>query len=210
VDLVSEWVRGWTVSRSTEPPEPVPGGWRVRVGLPGHRVRYVLPEHDERVLADLGRRQATPGTWIKVAGEPGRLRAALPATWTMAETAFLMRVPFGADGGGTPPEPYTVRTVGSGPVVIAEILDGAGARAAWGRLAPAGPVGVVDQVETEAAHRRRGLGSVVMRTLAGHAAGLGMHTGVLAATEQGRGLYQALGWTVFGTLAAAYVPEALD
>lgn len=206
-DLIDAWVHGWAVSRSSGAPEAVPGGWRIQVGLPGHRVRYVLTGHDEQLLADLGGRQNAPGTWIKVAGAPEKLRAALPGQWTMADTGHLMSTTFTA-GGGAPAAPYTARVITSGPVLLAEILDGDGAKAAWGRLAPAGEVGVVDQVETDPAHRRRGLGSVVMRTLAAHALDRGMRTGVLAATDDGRGLYESLGWTVFGPLAAAHVPEA--
>ncbi|MEU4426501.1 GNAT family N-acetyltransferase [Actinoplanes sp. NPDC024001] len=210
VDLVGGWVHGWARCRSTADPEPVPGGWRIAVGLPNHRVRYVLSGHDEQILAELGSRAAAPGTWIKVAGDPDRLRAALPPAWVMADTAYLMSAPFTPAERGAPPAPYRVRVVSDGPVAIAEIRDGDDALAAWGRLAPAGEVGVIDQVETDAAHRRRGLGSAIMHTLAAHAADLGLHTGVLAATEQGRGLYESLGWSVFGQLAAAHVPETLD
>jgi GNAT superfamily N-acetyltransferase len=204
MDLVSSWVHGWAVSRSAGTPQAVPGGWRIEVGLPGHRVRYVLPEHDDQVLAGV---EPAPGTWIKVAGEPGRLRDALPRPWVMADTAYLMRILFRAGEEG-PAAPYTARVIARGPVTVAEILGEDGSRAAWGQLAPAGTVGVVDQVETDPAHRRRGLGSAVMRTLAGVALDRGLTTGVLAATDQGRALYQALGWSVAGPLAAAHVPGA--
>lgn len=176
----------------------------MEVGLPGHRVRYVLPAFDEQVLDGLGREHDAPGTWIKVAGEPELLRKALPGAWAMADTAYLMQVPFRAgEKVGHP-----VRVVRDGPVVHAEILGEGGERAAWGRMAPAGTVGVIDQVETDPGHRRRGFGSAVMRTLADAALDLGLSTGVLAATADGRALYQALGWSVAGPLAAAHVPEA--
>ncbi|SCL14495.1 FR47-like protein [Micromonospora nigra] len=205
--LLAAWVRGWAASRAVPPPTPVPGGWRLQVGLAGHRVRYVLAAYDDASLAELGRRRATPGTWIKAAADPADLRTALPAAWTMADTGHLMTIPFTA-GTATPPASYTTRIAVLGDVIVAKVIDAAGEVAASGRLAPAGQVGVIDQVETAPAHRRRGLGSSVMRTLSHHAVRLGVHRGVLVATDEGRDLYRALGWTVRAPVAAAHVPEA--
>ncbi|MEV0153356.1 GNAT family N-acetyltransferase [Micromonospora sp. NPDC050686] len=95
----------------------------------------------------------------------------------------------------------------SGEIVTAVVLDPEGQVAASGKLATAGAYGIVDQVETAAAHRRRGLGSVVMRTLAWHALRRGADTGVLVATDDGRDLYRSLGWTVRTPIAVAYLPE---
>lgn len=204
--VVASWVHGWAVSRAVPGPTGLPGGWRIQVGLPGHRVRHVLAAHDDAALAELGRRHAEPGTWIKAAMEPGDLRRALPARWTMSETGYLMTAPF-APGLPTLPTSYTAHLDVRGEVVVASVLDAAGETAACGRLAPAGPVGVIDQVETAPAHRRRGLASAVMRTLAHQAVGRGMRRGVLVATDDGRALYSTLGWTVRSPVAAAHIPE---
>ncbi|WP_436674482.1 GNAT family N-acetyltransferase [Micromonospora sp. URMC 107] len=75
------------------------------------------------------------------------------------------------------------------------------------RLAGAGEFGIVDQVATEPAHRRRGLGSVVMRARCDHAAWLGIRTGILVATDDGRALYRALGWTVRSPVSGAFLRE---
>ncbi|MFB9443007.1 GNAT family N-acetyltransferase [Dactylosporangium vinaceum] len=173
----------------------------------GHRVRYVLTAHTNASLADLARRHAAPGTWIKLAAGPADLRTALPAAWTMADTGHLMTTRFTA-GPAAPPAPYTVRTAVCEHVVVASVLDAAGEVAASGRLAPVGHAGIIDQVETAPAHRRRGLGRTVMHALSHRAAELGLHHGILVATDQGRDLYRSLGWTVRTPIAAAYIPEA--
>jgi GNAT superfamily N-acetyltransferase len=177
------------------------------VGLHGHRLRYVLHDPDEQTLAWLGRHQNAPGTWIKLAGDPTHLRASLPPEWELADTGYLMTTTFRAASDTTPPAPYTARLRTSGDVVTAVVLDPEGQVAASGRLATADVFGIVDQVETAPAHRRRGLGSVVLRALASHAVRLGADTGVLVATDDGHGLYRALGWTVRTPIAAACVPE---
>ncbi|MGW4502892.1 GNAT family N-acetyltransferase [Micromonospora sp. NPDC004336] len=204
--LMAAWGRGWAVSRGTPAPVAVPGGFRVDVGLPGHRVRHVLHTYDAGSLGRLGRELTAPGTWIKVAGDRAGLRAALPDGWTLDSAGYLMSAPL-TPGTVEPPAPYVTRVVAEGGVVVATVLDADGRRAASGRLAGAGEFAVVDQVETVPAHRRRGLGSVVMRALCDHGARLGARTGILVATDDGRALYGALGWTVRSEVSGAYLRE---
>ncbi|GAA3536060.1 hypothetical protein GCM10022234_36030 [Aeromicrobium panaciterrae] len=69
-------------------------------------------------------------------------------------------------------------------------------------VAAEGTVGVLDEtavfdaIETSPAFQRRGLGSCVMAMLTSYALDRGATDGVLAATAQGRALYEALGWDV--------------
>lgn len=69
-----------------------------------------------------------------------------------------------------------------------------------GRVAAEGSVGVLgdhaafDAVETTPRFRRRGLGRHVMANLTNHALAAGAHQGVLAASRQGRLLYESIGW----------------
>jgi ribosomal protein S18 acetylase RimI-like enzyme len=205
-DLVTAWGQGWAVSRGLPRPTAVPGGFRADVGRPGHRLRYVLHTWDADMLSTLGRQVGVPGTWIKISGCGADLRSALSARWTMDRIGYLMSMPFTV-GVDDPPTPYRISVQPDGAVTVATVVDAAGAIAAAGRLAPAGEFGVIDQVETAPAHRRRGLGSAVMHALSDHAARNGVRTGVLVATEDGRHLYQRLGWRVRSEIAAAFVPE---
>ncbi len=205
-ELVLAWGRGWAVSRGVPGPVEVPGGFRADVGLPGHRFRYVLHTWDTETIASLARHNSEPGTWIKVSGRATDLRSALPYLWTMDSAGYLMTTRLTV-GTKNPPAPYETRVATDGEVVVATVVDATGAAAASGRLAPAGEYGVIDQVETVPAHRRRGLGTTVMWALSDHAVRNGLGTGILVATEDGRRMYRALGWTVRSEIAAAYVRE---
>ncbi|MEV0460342.1 GNAT family N-acetyltransferase [Catellatospora methionotrophica] len=205
-DLVTAWGHGWARSRGVPRPVAVPGGFRADVGLHGHRVRYVLHTWDSELLSALDRQVAAPGTWIKISGRSAALRGALSADWTMDDTGHLMSTPFTV-GAADVQAPYAMRVTTAGEVVVATVVDATGATAAAGHLAPEGEFGIVDRVETAPAHRRRGLGTVVMRALSDHAARNGMTTGLLVATDEGRRLYHSLGWRVRSEIAAAYVPE---
>jgi len=92
-----------------------------------------------------------------------------------------------------------VATIGA--VAHVRVLDAAGGRAAQGQMALLGEAVVVDRVRTQEAHRRRGLGAFVMRTLADHALEQGAVLGVLGATDAGRALYETLGWKKHATMA---------
>ena len=68
------------------------------------------------------------------------------------------------------------------------------------RVAAEGTIGILgddatfDAVETTPAFQRRGLGRHVMATLTSYALESGVRRGVLAASAQGRLLYESLGW----------------
>ncbi|CCH35331.1 GNAT family N-acetyltransferase [Actinosynnema sp. NPDC047251] len=200
--VVADWVWGWALSRGTPDPVTEPDGYRVDVGLPEHRVRYVLPDP-----ASVGPRAAAltePGTWLKVCGPVGRVRSALGSRWTIREPEYLMSTGLGTRPPTTPPAPYTVELHSTGDVHDVVVTTGKG-WAAKGRVAVRGPAAVMDMVETDPAHRRRGLGSVVMSELSRVAASRGAVCGVLVATEEGLALYGKLGWTVDSPITAAHL-----
>lgn len=101
------------------------------------------------------------------------------------------------------PDGYRLRTWSRGGVTRVLVAAPDGSLAARGQIAPTGATAVADQIETAPEHRRKGLGSFVMRTLQSAAARQGARTGVLAGTPAGRGLYEALGWAVVAPLTSA-------
>ncbi|GHG05971.1 MULTISPECIES: GNAT family N-acetyltransferase [Amycolatopsis] len=200
MEILGSWVRGWAVSRATPAPVTEPDGYRVDVGLPGHRVRYLL--HSPAAVAARARTVAAPGTWLKTCGARSSVLASLTPAWTAGATEYLMACDGPMPAVGLPPG-YAVTVTGEGPVWKVLVSSG-GDPAAHGQVAVASGVAVFDKIETEPEHRRRGLGRVVMHRL-GEAASAS--SSVLLASEAGRGLYTALGWHVVSEVVPAYVPE---
>ncbi|WP_328750454.1 GNAT family N-acetyltransferase [Streptomyces sp. NBC_00285] len=128
----------------------------------------------------------TNGPQTRRTGTPGTGPADAPA-------AARMNVPDG----------YRMRVWSAGGARRMLVTAPDGSLAARGQVAPTGATAVFDQIETAPAHRRRGLGSVVMRTLQASAAAEGAETGVLAGTPAGRALYESLGWHVEAPLTSA-------
>ncbi|MEV6239334.1 GNAT family N-acetyltransferase [Lentzea sp. NPDC051838] len=196
--IIADWVWGWSLSRGTPDPVTVHDGYRIDVGLPHHRVRYVLP--DPR---DAGPRAAgltEPGTWLKICGTPE-----LDPRWTLGAPEFLMSVELTAQQPVIPQDPYVVEVFSAEKVHDVVVRTKSGEHAAKGRVAVRGHAAVVDMVETDPAHQRRGLGSVVMAELSRVAVESGAVRGVLVATEAGCTLYKKIGWAIESPITAAHL-----
>lgn len=200
-DIVRTWVAGWAVSRRTPLPVEKPWGFYIEVAGNADEVgRHVLPEAEESLVRSAAASVSVPRTWMKMPAEPEEIESWLPQGWVMEETGHLMAVDLMATD-PVAPEGYTTTVETMGAVTYARVLDAAGKQAAQGQMASLGEAVVVDRVMTEEAHRRRGLGNFVMRTLADRALETGAVLGVLGATDAGRALYETLGWKKHATLA---------
>ncbi|MEU1478619.1 GNAT family N-acetyltransferase [Streptomyces sp. NPDC001668] len=207
--VVQAWVTGWVVSRGAAAPEREPWGFTVDVGQVAHVSRHVFDalgdDVDEETVRKVADGVTGAGVWLKVFHDPEVVGGWLGGGWWVdPEPGYLMTVPFTAPAERTGPPPgYRLRTWSVGGVTRVLVAAPDGSLAARGQVAPTGATAVFDQIETVAAHRRRGLGSVVMGTLQAAAAATGAKTGVLAGTPAGRWLYESLGWHVQAPLTSA-------
>lgn len=203
--LITDWVYGWAVSREAGRPVEVRGGYRIEIGRPGHVRRYVLSGLDRDVIGDLVRRIDTPGVWIKAYGAEAEFRALLSPAWELAGSGHMMTTLL-QRASVRVPDGYSVDMRVKPNRIVVQVLTGAGEVAAFGQTGLAGSIAVIDHIGTEEAHRRRGLGRVVMGSLANAALDQGARKGVLVGTEEGKALYLMLGWTLHGFVAGAWIP----
>ncbi|TMS00073.1 GNAT family N-acetyltransferase [Nonomuraea basaltis] len=175
------------------------------VGLPGHVARHIVAAPTPGILRHLTTTLTTPGTWLKLCAPAEAVAPLLPPAWALKDAEHMMTVPLTRVAPPQAPPGYTLAVTTRAGVTAARLLTAAGEIAARGQFAVAGSTAVVDQVETAANHRRRGLGTVIMRTLTASAASLGARSGVLVATAEGQALYQTLGWTLHTPVTAAVV-----
>ncbi|TYB60723.1 GNAT family N-acetyltransferase [Nonomuraea sp. PA05] len=172
------------------------------VGLPGHVARHIVAAPTPDTLRRLIGTITAPGTWLKLCAPAEAVAPLLASPWAVQDPEFMMTATL-TRGTVQPPPGYHLAVTTRAGVTAARLLTDAGEVAARGQFAVAGRTAVVDQVETAAGHRRRGLGTVVMRTIAATAASMGARTGVLVATAQGQALYSTLGWTLHTPVTAA-------
>ncbi|WP_431261327.1 GNAT family N-acetyltransferase [Roseateles chitinivorans] len=88
-------------------------------------------------------------------------------------------------------------------MALVKIVAESGELAASGQAAIDGAFATFDQIVTVEAHRRRGLGRLVMSALSNAARDAGARQGVLVATEAGAALYKTLGWALVSPVTAA-------
>lgn len=203
-ELVRTWASGWALSRKTPRPVEQPWGLYIEVGTPGQVGRHVLPYADESAVRDAADSVSVPHTWLKVPMAPEEAGQWLPPGWVAdkEESGHLMAADLRATTAPVAPKGYTATGESRDGVVHVRVYDASGECAAQGQMAVFGRAVVVDRVTTEEAHRRRGLGNFVMRTLIDRAVDGGADLGVLGATDDGRALYETLGWKVHAPLAA--------
>jgi GNAT superfamily N-acetyltransferase len=206
-EVVRAWVEGWALSRQVPAPVATGQGWRVDVGLPEHRVRYVFADLDLAAVRKLAESLEPPGAFIKACVGSEQLAASLPASWGLEPLHYMMTAELGREGPKPPetPKGYELTLDRQGQVIVAALRDTSGEIAASGRIALAGSSGIVDQVVTHIDHRRRGLGRVIMQGLERAAARSGATTAILVATDDGKALYSALGWDLHAPLATAAI-----
>ncbi|WP_020542491.1 GNAT family N-acetyltransferase [Nonomuraea coxensis] len=176
------------------------------VGLPGHVARHIVADPTPETVRRLTATLTTPGTWLKLCAPADAIAPLLPRPWLVKDHESMMTTRLAGLARMTPPGPppgYALAVTTRAGVTAARLLTPAGEVAARGQFAVSGGTAVVDRVETAPGHRRRGLGTVVMRTLATHAARRGARAGVLVATAEGQALYETLGWTLHTPVTAA-------
>ncbi|EPH43757.1 GNAT family N-acetyltransferase [Streptomyces aurantiacus] len=208
-ETVRAWIDGWVASRGAAPPVVEPWGFTVDVGQAKHPTRHVLgatgADVQEADVRKVAASVAGADVWLKVFDHPDRVAPWLgPEWWLDPEPGYLMTVPLApvAPHRLTAPDDYRLRTWSRGGVIRAMVAATDGSWAARGQIAPTGRTAVADQIETSPEHRRKGLGSLVMRTLAVAAVEQGAEIGVLAGTPEGRALYESLGWRVVAALTS--------
>jgi GNAT superfamily N-acetyltransferase len=206
-EFVRRWQRGWGVCRGLSPARPVRrdgilSGLAVEIGLPG-RPREIFTLSDEPALVRELTADAAPETWVtvptidrenEVAGQLAELGFDV-----FEERKALMSIAL-ADHPDTTSGPEYRLELSEDRVLRVQVLHRSGEVAARGMAAVVGGDVVMHDIHTDPAHRRRGLGSVVMAALSRRAVEFGATTGLLMATYEGVQLYTRLGWLPRATM----------
>ena len=198
------WVREWLTGRALARGLPLPffdqGGWRAEIGSESETRRWVFagltPE-----LRSLAETFSDPALKLRALATPDAMRAHLPAGWQVGAPSFAMIGPASGIASVTLPSDYRIEFHASGSSSHAFVLYGCGELAAWGHGGKTAEAFVFDRVVTQPAHRRRGLARAIMAALGSACADA--ISRLLVATEEGRLLYESLGWRVVSPYASA-------
>ena len=204
--LIERWLAGRSLARGLPLPFHHAGGLCVEVGAAGELRRHVFRDAGPALQACAAQIQA-PLIFLKAAVAPDVMRAALPNRWKIEDVAYLMRGPAATPGNAPLPLSYHVSLEAEHGGYAVRVIHTSGEFAASGRVAVHGSCAVFDQIVTEEAHRRLGLGTVVMLNLDAMAEKAGATERLLVATAAGRALYERLGWTVLAPWSTAVLVD---
>ncbi|MBI3437574.1 MAG: GNAT family N-acetyltransferase [Proteobacteria bacterium] len=177
----------------------------MQVDEPDQIGRYVFPNAGEPVRR-LTASTSLALTPIKVCAARDEVAPLLAPPWMIDRVLPMMTKPALEASETSTAEGYATLVAGAGDVLIAMAVTNTHDIVAGGRVALIDDVAVFDQIWTHEAHRRRRLGSRVMRTLENVAVQRGAIRGMLVATEAGCSLYSTLGWRVYAPYTTAIVP----
>jgi GNAT superfamily N-acetyltransferase len=208
MELVRRWVEGWRLCRGLGPLIEYDDALAAVLGLPGRERELFAMDDDPRTVERLAG-QVTGDTWLTVTTQDGDeivRRLAAGGVRPFEEQKTLMSIELLAH-----PRPaassYRVELSSDGPLEYVRILAADGSVAARGMVAVVGSDAVMHDIQTDPAHRRRGLGSVVMGALSGRALDRGARTGLLMATTDGFQLYRRLGWVAEAIMVTGSGPS---
>jgi hypothetical protein len=203
--LVLAWLTARSIARDLPLPVHDRGGFRVDTNSEKEVRRWVFPGLCEGLSA-IGRQVSASRHFLKLCGCAADLGNALPSKWEIQPSSYFMRAEVTPPHAPPLPDGYQIERDQTGPITHVRVTAPDTSLAASGYAAEAADVFVYDRIETSPGHQRKGLGAAVMFALGGarqsHAA-----PQLLVATEDGRKLYTALGWTVLSPYATATIPE---
>lgn len=206
-DIVEKWLGGWSLSRSLPLPVAFQSGFRVKVGYPQQRARYVFPKISTDLIR-LSERIHTPWVFLKVCAAPRELTRVIPHRWVLQPPGYMMHCLHRMHIPEIPlPPDYTLIVESNVPsVYVARIFTKNGAPASTGRVVLVNDLAVYDRILTDDNHKRKGLATVVMKTLEERAVANGVVKNFLVATGEGQLLYQSLGWELYSPYTSVVIP----
>jgi hypothetical protein len=206
-DLIFQWSAARSIARNLPQPVPDFGGHRVDTYNDKERRRWIFP-FMQPGLSELARIVDQPRDYIKLCGTASELAAVLTDDWEIGDPGHIMTFQ-GKAVQRDVPNGYVMEIKKFDQVTEVRILNGNGELAASGYAVETEQLFVYDRIVTEPAHQRKGLGSVVMGALRTSIHQSGIRE-LLVATDQGRDLYETLGWNVISPFTTASLSRPLN
>jgi ribosomal protein S18 acetylase RimI-like enzyme len=209
-ELVRRWQAGWSASRGWTKVVDDDGILTVKVGETERAMEFVVLDpdgHPERVdrAADMAL-DTLGAAWVTLATTEGR--ESMVDTLddlgldVQRDPEWLMTIELSQQPSLQLHSRYAlVSELQENVIVTRATLHGAVASS--GRMAVVGTDAVADRIETDPAHRRRGLGSAVTAALVDAAKARGATRGILIASRDGQRLYRSLGWKIVADIVVA-------
>lgn len=205
-NLIEKWLTGWSLSRDLPLPVKHKSGFKVEVNWGMQKERYVFPVLNEDFF-QLAMAVEEPWVFLKVCAKPSALKYKIPDRWIIQPQGYLMGYTNRADKRSNElPDGYSQERNEYNSVFEIRITDREGEMASTGRVVLVDDYAVFDRIETNPKHRRKGLATHVLNKLQEIADAQGIRQHILVATQEGKILYESLGWEVYSLYTSIVIP----
>lgn len=205
-DIIKKWLTGWSLSRELPLPVKYKSGYKVNVGYPEQKARYVFTEPNKD-FTDLAETITEPWIYLKVCAPPYSFKESLPPGWIIQPQGYIMvnnqlmsEKPIELEN------KYIIQSEGYNATTVIKIIADNGDLAAIGRIIIVDDLAIYDRISTDINHRRKGLATVVMKELEKIALSMGVRNNFLVATGEGKLLYESLGWKLYCLYTSVVIP----
>lgn len=204
--IIESWLKGWSLSREVPLPVEFKSGFKVDVGDEKQKIRYVFPKLNDDFI-ELSDSIDEPWVFLKVCASVDEINRNIPEKWTIEPQGFLMTCFRSMDFLDVSlQQDYHLEFEHYHSTFVVKIVTQSGELASTGRVALIDDFAVYDRIVTESHHQRKGLGTFLMKELEKISLSKGISKKVLVATEEGKLLYQSLGWELYSLYTSIVIP----
>lgn len=204
--MIKKWVTAWSLSRQLPFPLQYQSGFMVNVGYDKQKRRYVFPECNDDFF-ELADAINEPWVFLKVCASFDGFKNKIPDRWIVQPQGYMMycNSPMKFTHKNLPGE-YKFEYHQYDSTFVVHIMKN-NEVASSGRIVFVDGLAVYDRISTEKKHRRKGLASLLMIELQKIALSEGFSMNFLVATEEGKKLYESLGWKLYSVYTSIVIEE---
>lgn len=204
--LIARWLKAWSMSRKLPLPVIYMSGFKVDVGYEKQIARYVFPELTDDFIR-LSQALKEPWVFLKVCASASEVSSVVSSNWKIQPQGYMMSCnePMRFCKAILNDE-YKIEFENYKSTYVVRIVTQAGELASIGHLVIIDNMAVYDRIFTEPNHQRKGLASCIIRELEKIAVSKGIFNNYLVATEEGKLLYESLGWKLHCLYTSIVIP----
>lgn len=206
-DTIEKWLKGWSLSRELPLPVAYQSGFKVEVGYPHQKSRYVFPILNDDFI-ELMLSISDPWIYLKVCASPEEVKSQISGKWEIQPQGYMMSCSHSMN---IPDinlhHDYQLEYESYNSTCVVKIMTKNGELASTGRLVLVDDMAVYDRISTENDHQRKGLATFLMKELEKIALSKGVVNNFLVATEAGKSLYELLGWKIESLYTSIVIPD---
>lgn len=205
-DIIENWLKAWSISRELPLPVKFKSGLKVDVGFEKQKTRYVFTELNDDFI-QLSKDIDESWIFLKVCAPPSEVKRHVYKKWIVQPQGYMMSCfhPM------TIPDiylhnDYKLEITNHNLTYTIRIVTQKGEVASIGRLILVDELAVYDRISTDDNNKRKGLGTFLMKELEKIALSKGISKNFLVATEEGKSLYESLGWKLYCLYTSIVIP----